>query len=103
MSPAERERYSFQQLNVLRYPQLKRIDFHIQIQGGDPTGTGKAGESSWGPTPFADEFKVNLSHTGRGILNNNTLLKSYSIADDKVKVKYGKNAWRQEVLYKSYR
>jgi hypothetical protein len=41
----------------------------FQIQGGDPTGTGKGGESAWGPTPFADEFKVNLSHTGRGILS----------------------------------
>jgi len=43
--------------------------FVLQIQGGDPTGTGKGGESAWGPTPFADEFKVNLSHTGRGILS----------------------------------
>lgn len=42
---------------------------HFMIQGGDPTGTGKGGESAWGPTPFADEFKVNLSHTGRGILS----------------------------------
>ena len=43
--------------------------FVLQLQGGDPTGTGKGGESAWGPTPFADEFKVNLSHTGRGILS----------------------------------
>jgi peptidyl-prolyl cis-trans isomerase-like protein 2 len=41
----------------------------FQIQGGDPTGTGKGGETAWGPTPIADEFKINLSHTGRGILS----------------------------------
>uniref|UniRef100_A0A8C2YG55 RING-type E3 ubiquitin-protein ligase PPIL2 n=1 Tax=Coturnix japonica TaxID=93934 RepID=A0A8C2YG55_COTJA len=38
------------------------------IQGGDPTGTGTGGESYWGK-PFKDEFKPNLSHTGRGILS----------------------------------
>ncbi|NXU71683.1 PPIL2 ligase, partial [Oreotrochilus melanogaster] len=36
------------------------------IQGGDPTGTGT--ESYWGK-PFKDEFKPNLSHTGRGVLS----------------------------------
>ncbi|KAF6082560.1 peptidylprolyl isomerase like 2 [Phyllostomus discolor] len=38
------------------------------IQGGDPTGTGTGGESFWGK-PFRDEFRPNLSHTGRGILS----------------------------------
>lgn len=38
------------------------------IQGGDPTGTGQGGESLWGK-PFEDEFKPNLSHTGRGVLS----------------------------------
>ncbi|XP_068956900.1 RING-type E3 ubiquitin-protein ligase PPIL2 [Petaurus breviceps papuanus] len=38
------------------------------IQGGDPTGTGTGGESYWGK-PFRDEFRPNLSHTGRGILS----------------------------------
>uniref|UniRef100_H0WP25 RING-type E3 ubiquitin-protein ligase PPIL2 n=1 Tax=Otolemur garnettii TaxID=30611 RepID=H0WP25_OTOGA len=38
------------------------------IQGGDPTGTGTGGESYWGK-PFIDEFRPNLSHTGRGILS----------------------------------
>lgn len=39
-----------------------------QIQGGDPTGTGEGGESIWGK-PFDDEFKPNLTHTGRGVLS----------------------------------
>uniref|UniRef100_A0A8B9JXJ7 Peptidylprolyl isomerase like 2 n=1 Tax=Astyanax mexicanus TaxID=7994 RepID=A0A8B9JXJ7_ASTMX len=34
----------------------------------DPTGTGTGGESCWGK-PFKDEFKPNLSHTGRGVLS----------------------------------
>ena len=40
----------------------------LQVQGGDPTGTGEGGESFW-KTSFPDEFKPNLSHTGRGILS----------------------------------
>lgn len=38
------------------------------IQGGDPTGTGRGGESYW-KTPFPDEVKYNLSHDDRGILS----------------------------------
>ena len=41
---------------------------HFMVQGGDPTGTGEGGESYW-KSPFADEFKPNLTHTGRGILS----------------------------------
>lgn len=40
----------------------------IQIQGGDPTGTGLGGESIW-KKPFEDEIRPNLHHTGRGILS----------------------------------
>lgn len=41
---------------------------HFMVQGGDPTGTGKGGESLWGK-PFRDEFKPNLVHQGRGVLS----------------------------------
>ena len=41
---------------------------HFMVQGGDPTGTGEGGQSYW-KSPFQDEFKPNLSHTGRGILS----------------------------------
>ncbi|KAG8224200.1 hypothetical protein J437_LFUL002654 [Ladona fulva] len=41
---------------------------NFMVQGGDPTGTGNGGESIWGK-PFEDEFKPNLTHTGRGILS----------------------------------
>jgi len=40
---------------------------HFCIQGGDPEGTGKGGQSVWG-APFKDEFYQQLSHAGRGIL-----------------------------------
>lgn len=38
------------------------------IQGGDPTGTGKGGESIWGK-PFKDELNSKLTHSGRGIVS----------------------------------
>lgn len=42
----------------------------FMIQGGDPTGTGKGGESYWGK-PFGDEFHLRnaYKHTSRGILS----------------------------------
>ncbi|UZJ55991.1 hypothetical protein CBS101457_005311 [Exobasidium rhododendri] len=42
----------------------------FMIQGGDPTGTGKGGESIWGK-PFRDEFDVQgaYRHTKRGVLS----------------------------------
>lgn len=46
---------------------------NFMIQGGDPTSksgksTGRGGTSIWG-TKFEDEFKPNLTHSGRGILS----------------------------------
>jgi peptidyl-prolyl cis-trans isomerase-like 1 len=38
------------------------------IQGGDPTGTGRGGESVFGGK-FEDELTVELKHTGAGILS----------------------------------
>lgn len=47
--------------------------FHRNIKGfivqtGDPTGTGKGGNSIWG-CKFEDEFKDNLKHTDRAMLS----------------------------------
>ena len=37
------------------------------VQGGDPTGTGRGGESVFGGK-FADEITRELKHTGAGVL-----------------------------------
>lgn len=41
---------------------------HFMIQGGDPTATGKGGESIW-KRPFPDEFNQSLKHDGVGVLS----------------------------------
>ncbi|MBA0760548.1 hypothetical protein Gotri_023282 [Gossypium trilobum] len=45
-----------------------RIIKDFIVQGGDPTGTGKGGESIYGPV-FDDEIRSELKHTGAGILS----------------------------------
>ncbi|CAE7605420.1 CYP18-2 [Symbiodinium sp. CCMP2592] len=45
-----------------------RIVTNFVIQGGDPTGTGRGGESIYGTT-FEDEIHPGLKHTGAGILS----------------------------------
>lgn len=44
-----------------------RVMEEFMLQGGDPTGTGKGGDSIYGK-PFADEFSSNL-HNFRGALS----------------------------------
>ena len=45
-----------------------RIIRDFMIQGGDPTGTGRGGESCYGGK-FEDEISRNLKHTGAGVLS----------------------------------
>lgn len=47
---------------------LHRIIPDFMIQGGDPTGTGRGGDSIYGG-PFADECTKELKHTGAGIVS----------------------------------
>ena len=48
--------------------QFHRIIPNFVVQGGDPTGTGRGGESIYGPT-FGDELHPGLHHTGAGVLS----------------------------------
>ncbi|KAF9598581.1 hypothetical protein IFM89_028208 [Coptis chinensis] len=52
------------------YDNLKfhRIIEDFVVQGGDPTSTGRGGESIYG-SKFEDEIKPELKHTGAGILS----------------------------------
>lgn len=45
-----------------------RVIANFMIQGGDPTGTGRGGESIWGKA-FGDEFSASLKHDKPGILS----------------------------------
>lgn len=45
-----------------------RIIPNFMVQSGDPTGSGREGESIYGPT-FNDEISQSLKHTGAGILS----------------------------------
>ena len=45
-----------------------RVIADFMIQGGDPTGTGRGGESLWGKS-FEDEFVSELRHETAGILS----------------------------------
>jgi len=44
-----------------------RVIKNFMIQGGDPTGTGRGGESIW-KKPFEDEFKSDVTFNKPGIL-----------------------------------
>lgn len=45
-----------------------RLIKHFMLQGGDPTGTGKGGESIW-DKPFKDEITGAYKHDSRGVLS----------------------------------
>ncbi|CAL5870831.1 uncharacterized protein PFLUO_LOCUS5072 [Penicillium psychrofluorescens] len=63
--------WNFLQLAKKGY--YKDVAFHrnikgFMIQGGDPTGSGRGGESVWGKY-FSDEFEGPLKHDSRGTLS----------------------------------
>lgn len=45
-----------------------RVINNFMIQGGDPTGTGRGGESAWGGV-FGDEFSPDLTHDKAGTVS----------------------------------
>ena len=63
--------YNFQELTRLGYyngTTFHRIIKDFMCQGGDPTGSGRGGESVFGGK-FEDEISRELKHTGAGILS----------------------------------
>jgi peptidyl-prolyl cis-trans isomerase-like 1 len=60
-------------LELSRKGYYNQVLFHrvikdFMVQGGDPTGTGRGGESIFG-AKFEDELTRELKHTGAGILS----------------------------------
>ena len=45
-----------------------RVISNFMFQMGDPTGTGRGGQSAWG-TPFRDEITRELKHVGAGVVS----------------------------------
>lgn len=63
--------YNFIKLCNSKYyhnTKFHRLITKFMIQGGDPTGTGKGGESYWKKT-FNDEFSKKYTHSYRGVLS----------------------------------
>jgi peptidyl-prolyl cis-trans isomerase-like protein 2 len=63
--------YNFLQLTQTGYYdnlKVHRLIAGFMMQTGDPTGTGKGGESCWGKD-FEDEIKKSLIHDQRGLLS----------------------------------
>ncbi|CAK1361591.1 Peptidyl-prolyl cis-trans isomerase cyp8 [Cercospora beticola] len=63
--------WNFIQLSKRGYYNGVKFHRNIQrfmIQGGDPSGTGRGGQSCWGKT-FTDELEGPLKHDGRGVLS----------------------------------
>ncbi|KAL1515226.1 hypothetical protein AB1Y20_001861 [Prymnesium parvum] len=66
-------RTSFNFLALCASGYYEHTQFHrnirgFMVQGGDPTGTGKGGESIWGGK-FADEIHPENTHSQRGIVS----------------------------------
>jgi peptidyl-prolyl cis-trans isomerase-like 1 len=71
--PKEAPKTCYNFLELCKQGYYNNIIFHrviknFIIQTGDPTGTGKGGESIYGKT-FEDEITQDLKHTGAGILS----------------------------------
>ncbi|RWW04098.1 hypothetical protein BHE74_00033500 [Ensete ventricosum] len=61
-------RNEFEYVKVEKNPKKKGyLQLHT-THGGDPTGTGKGGQSIWGK-PFKDELNSKLLHSGRGVVS----------------------------------